>query len=558
MRSTSGNVLPFILIALSLQLLGQGSFADEQTDYKERVSATLDDVDKLVAKGPFDATWESLQEYEIPTWYKDAKFGIFIHWGVYSVPAYGNEWYPRRMYIDSKGNKERSLFNHHKETWGPQSRFGYKDFIPMFRAEDFDAEAWAKLFKEAGARYVVPVAEHHDGFPMYDCSFTNWDSTQMGPKRDVVAELAEAIRAQDMRLGVSSHRAFNWAYFARRDDFDTVDPANEGLYGKSLPWLFTEEAKNHRNPWPPHDKQFKDDWLARTAELVEKYDPALVWFDFGIASHQVKSFDENPFASHLQRFAACYYNHASQRGNSAIINYKWNAYPEKAAVLDLERSKMEKIRYPFWQTDTAVSSSSWGYTENQKYKTTDRLVDDLIDIVAKNGCLLLNVGPKANGKIPEEDQRILREIGDWLEINGEAVYGSRPWSIYGEGPTETATGHLSEWKNKPFTAQDIRFTKKDGAVFAICLGWPGDEIVIKSFSSNSSHTPQGVKDVRMLGTSQSLKWRIDEAGMTIALPGESPCDHAVVFKIECSGTNGLQSQLQPSRDRRSSSLVRAK
>ena len=531
MRFLPYTVLLPIVLLLLFPLFVQVTSAEEVEGYSKQIAKTLEGVEDVIASGPFSATWESLEEYEIPSWYVDAKFGIFIHWGVYSVPASGSEWYPRRMYIETKSDKQ-SLFDHHRKAWGPQSEFGYKDFIPMFRAEKFDATDWAKLFREAGARYVVPVAEHHDGFPMYDCSFTKWDASEMGPKRDVVAELAKAVRDEGMRLGVSSHRAFNWAFFVRQDDFDTADPNYEGLYGRSNPWLYTEEAKDHQNPWPLHDKQFKDDWLARTAELVQKYDPALVWFDFGIATRQVETYDTNPFAGHLQRFAAYYYNYASQKGDSAIINYKWNAYPEKAAVLDLERSKMDDIRYPFWQTDTAVSSSSWGYTENQKYKSTDRLVDDLADIVAKNGCLLLNVGPRPDGTIPKEDQRILREIGQWLEINGEAIYGSRPWSIYGEGPTKTATGHLSEWKNKPFTSEDIRFTKKDGAVYAICLGWPEDEMVIKSFATSSSHSPQNVQRVSMLGDSQSLKWHTDEAGMKIALPEKRPCEHAFTFKIE--------------------------
>ncbi|MEM8945344.1 MAG: alpha-L-fucosidase [Planctomycetota bacterium] len=505
--------------------------AETAIDNSTKVEEALELVNGVVEAGPYAATWKSLEEYEIPEWYLDAKFGIFIHWGVYSVPAYGNEWYPRRMYIDSGTGDKKSPFNHHIETWGPQSKFGYKDFVPLFKAERFDPAEWAKLFEDSGARYVVPVAEHHDGFPMYDCSFTPWNAAEMGPKRDVVKELATEVRSRGLKFGVSSHRAFNWAYFVRRDDFDTADPECESLYGKSYPWLATEDAKDHRSPWPPMDEDFKNDWLARTAELVQEYDPDLVWFDFGIAQDRSKSHAENPFADYLQRFAAYYYNHALQRGGSAIINYKWNAFPESAAVLDLERSKMDEIRHPFWQTDTAVSSSSWGYTENQKYKTVDRLIDDLVDIVSKNGCLLLNVGPRSDGTIPEEDQRILREIGQWLAVNGEAIYGTRPWKTYGEGPTGTATGHLSESKNKPFTAKDFRFTKKGNALYAIGLAWPTEPIEIASLARSTDKLGDEIAKVTLLGSDATIDWKHTATSLTIDLSSVAPQPNAYVLKV---------------------------
>ena len=499
----------------------------------EKIGNVIDKIEETAHAGPFQPTWKSLENYKIPEWYKDAKFGIFIHWGVYCVPAYSNEWYPRWMYVD-KSIWGLNIYQHHRQTYGPQAKFGYKDFIPQLTAEQFDADRWAGLFREAGAKYVVPVAEHHDGFPMYDCSYTKWNAAKMGPKRDVVGELEKAVRKQGMRFGVSSHRAFNWVYYFRRPDFDTVDPENCGLYGRNLPYLnrdgFINVDKNH---WPPHDKQFKDDWLARTCELVDKYQPDLVWFDFAIAPNWVKTYDTNPFADHLELFAAYYYNKAAARGADAIINYKFNAFPEKAAVLDLERSKMDAIRRPFWQTDTAVSENSWGYIKDHKYKPVDRLVDDLVDIVSKNGCLLLNVGPRPDGTIPEHEQQMLREIGQWLKVNGEAIYNTRHWKIFGEGPTRTATGHLSEDKNKPFTAEDIRFTSKGNVLYAIALAWPeGGELTIKSLKSNSPHYPQQIATIKMLGSDAELEWTRDKTGLKIALPQTKPHEHAYVFRIE--------------------------
>ncbi len=499
----------------------------------EQIDAAVQKARQVASQGPFEPTWESLENYEIPQWYKDAKFGIFIHWGVYCVPAYMSEWYPRMMYIDQdtwRGN----AFRHHRETYGPHAKFGYKDFIPKLTAKKFDAAGWAALFKEAGAKYVVPVAEHHDGFPMYDCSYTNWSAAKMGPKRDIVGELEEAVRSKGLKFGVSSHRAFNWAYYGRRADFDTVAPKNSGLYGRDIDYLYTEGFANYgKNHWPPHDKAFKDDWLARNCELVDKYNPDLVWFDFGIAPKWIESYDTNPYAGHLKLFTAYYYNHAAKNKGSAIINYKFNAYPEKAAVLDLERSKMDRIREPFWQTDTAVSTNSWGYVKNHKYKPVNRLVDDLIDIVAKNGCLLLNIGPKPDGTIPEHEQEMLREIGRWLTINGEAIYGTRPWNTYGEGPTGTVTGHISEQKNKPFTGEDIRFTTKGDSLYAILLDWPrGDAVTIKTLKSGVE-TPGGkIAKVRLLGSDAPVGWAQDARGLTISLCKDKPCDHAFVVKID--------------------------
>jgi alpha-L-fucosidase len=506
-----------------------GDFHELRAD--EPLDSLVSQARRIAAAGPFQPNWQSLEGYEVPTWYKDAKFGIFIHWGVYCVPAYLSEWYPRFMYIDQdtwRGN----AYQHHRETYGPQAKFGYKDFIPQLTAEKFDATRWAELFEQAGARYVVPVAEHHDGFPMYDCSLTKWNAVQMGPRRDIVGELARAVRAKGLKFGVSSHRAFNWAYFGRRADFDTVDPQNFGLYGRDIDYLYDKGFADYKkNPWPPHDKQFKDDWLARTCELVDKYQPDLVWFDFGIAPSWVTSYNENPFAEHLQVFAAYYYNRAAEKKSSAIINYKFHAFPEKAAVLDLERSKMDRIRRPFWQTDTAVSTNSWGYVKNQKYKPVNRLVDDLVDIVSKNGCLLLNIGPKADGTIPVHEQEMLRDIGQWLSVNGEAIYGTRPWNVYGEGPTGTATGHLSEKKNKAFTAEDIRFTTKDGILYAVALAWPQDgKINIARLGTGQSDIR--ISHIELLGSHADIAWERSKAQLTVTMPDKQPCDHAYVLKIQ--------------------------
>ncbi|QDU89748.1 Alpha-L-fucosidase [Pirellulimonas nuda] len=524
-----------IVALFGTHLSGVHAFAQAPRDPTQPhplVEPSLAKIDAGIAEGPFRAEWSSLEGYEIPQWYKDAKFGIFIHWGAYSVPAFGSEWYPRQMYIKQERRGD-DFFQHHLAVYGPQKTHGYKDFIPQFKAERFDAEAWAKLFKETGARYVIPVAEHHDGFPMYDCSFTRWDATQMGPKRDVIAELSKAVRNEGMKFGVSSHRAFNWMFYVRDESYDNADPQYADLYGRPMPFLYAEDAWDYKKHFTPQDQQFKDDWLARSCELVDKYQPDVFWFDFGITPKQDASYEDNSYAEYLKRFAAYYYNRSSAWPDGVgIINYKFNAFPEGAAVLDKERSKMAAIRKPFWQTDTAVSESSWGYTKNQRYKTPDRLVDDLVDIVSKNGCLLLNVGPRADGVIPEEDQAILRAIGGWLKINGEAIYDTTYWKTYGEGPTSVSTGHVSEAQDKPFTAEDLRFTTRDGVLYVTGLAWPEDNrVTVRSLASGGEYFPEEIASITMLGSDEVLKWTRNAKGLTVQLPKERPSEFAYVLKV---------------------------
>ena len=483
------------------------------------IDATLKTIDKVAADGPFQPTWDSLAKYKVPDWYQDAKFGIFIHWGVYSVPAFGNEWYPREMY--NADESRRGIYQHHLDTYGPPSKFGYKDFIPMFKAEKFDAAAWADLFKKAGARYVIPVAEHHDGFPMYDCSYTAWNAAKMGPKRDVIGELAAAVRRKGMVFGLSSHRVENWWFYGegRKIESDVTDERYRGLYGPARDRKESEDQKT------PPDQRFLSDWLLRCCELVDKYQPQVVWFDWWIAQPAV-----HPY---LKTFSAYYYNRGAQWSKGVAINYKKHggeSYPDTAGVLDIERGQLAATRDLFWQTDTSVSKTSWGYVTNHEYKTVDSIVDDLVDIVSKNGCLLLNIGPKPDGTIAEPEQQMLLAIGQWLKINGDAIYGTRPWRVFGEGPTQVAEGSFGEKDRKEFTAQDIRFTTKGKTLYAIVLGWPADgKVGIRSLSKDKSQ----VKRVRLLGHRGKLDWKQTADGLEVSLPAKAPCEYAVTLEIQC-------------------------
>ena len=495
-------------------LIWQGSVQK----YDGQRKSILDQVDREARSGTFQPTWESLKHYETPTWYEDAKFGIFIHWGLYAVPAFDSEWYPRNMYL--QGSK---AFGHHVATYGPQSKFGYKDFIPQFKAEKFDAKAWAELFRRAGAKYVVPVAEHHDGFPMYDTGLSDWSAAKMGPKQDIVGELATAVRAAGLHFGASSHRAEHYFFMngGREFDSDVRDPRYAAFYGPAHAGV---TDKNHAE-WAGHpDPAYLNDWLARTAEIVTKYHPEVLWFDWWINTKE--------FEPYLQRLASFYYNDAAKNGYAAAINYKYTAYPEGAAVLDIERGQLDAPRALLWQTDTSISVKSWGYIKGDTFKSPESLIQQLVDVVSKHGCLLLNVGPKPDGTIPDEAQRILLDMGRWLGTNGEAVYGTRPWKVYGEGPTKVQGGAFHDTDSASYTAQDIRFTSKGDTLYAIAMAWPGDgQLAIKSLASGGAGDAVTVGNVRLLGWTADVRWKRDSGGLHLTLPGNKPGEYAYVFKI---------------------------
>ena len=509
----------FGIALLGALMLDSASAANSASAADSKTAAhRLKEIDAVVARGPFQPSWASLEGFEVPRWYLDGKFGIFIHWGVYSVPAFGNEWYPRNMY-----KADAPEFKHHVATFGPQASFGYKDFIPRFKAERFDARRWAKLFKDAGAKFVVPVAEHHDGFPMYDYPFTEWSAAKKGPKRDVIGQLSEAVRGEGLVFGASSHRAEHWWFFDQGMTFDSDvrDPAYAGLYG---PAREREAAESQK---APPDQAFLDDWLLRTCEIVDRYRPQLIWFDWWIA--------QPAFQAHLRKFAAFYYNRGVEWKQGVAINYKKHggeSFPDKAGVLDIERGQLAAIRPNFWQTDTAVSKNSWGYVASQDYKTADSIVDDLVDIVSKNGALLLNIGPRPDGTIPEPEEAMLREIGAWLGKNGEAVYGTRPWKVFGEGPTAVIEGPFADTKRKPFTAEDIRFTTKGDTLYAIALAWPETgRLLVRSLARPGGQDDRPVAQVDLVGHEGRVQWEQTGEGLVVKLPAGSPGESALSLRI---------------------------
>ena len=472
----------------------------------------LQKVDQIIAKGPYKPTWDSLMEAPVPRWFKQRRLGIFIHWGVYSVPAYSNEWYSRNMYIPGE-----DAYEYHLKTYGPHKDFGYKDFIPMFRAEKFDAGAWMDLFKRAGAGYVMPVAEHHDGFQMYDSDLSRWNSVQMGPGRDLVGEWKAAAQQRDLQLCLSTHRAEHWFFMSHGKEYDSdvKDPMVKGdFYWPAMP----ERDHFDKFSQPAPDEEYLNDWLARTAELVLRYQPKLLYFDWWI--------QHSAFKPYLQKLAAFYYNCGKQWGEDVMICYKHDAMMFGSGIMEVERGSLADAKpYP-WQTDTAVARNSWCHTQNLVYKSGNEIIINLIDIVSKGGNLLLNVGPKADGSIPDGDRKILEELAAWMDVNGEAIHGAKCWRRFSEGPVHAAEGQFQDGKEVAYTSRDYRFTVNHGAIYAVCLKCPEDgNFMVESLRGAVNHNLpvfQGIiRDVKILGYDGAMTWHQDAEGLHVSAPGLS-------------------------------------
>ncbi|MFN3434122.1 MAG: alpha-L-fucosidase [Sphingomonas sp.] len=519
------------LAALAAPAAAQDARQPWPMDYRAKaVETQLAKVKAGVASGPFRPDWSSLQQFRVPEWFRDAKFGIFIHWGVYSVPAYANEWYSRNMYVPGS-----DAYKHHVATYGPQAKFGYKDFIPMFKAERFDPAAWVRLFGEAGAKYVVPVAEHCDGFAMYQSDFTRWDAADMGPKRDVVGEVAKAARAAGMHFGLSSHRAEHswWYYEGRTYPSDVGDPRYAGLYGPATPIGLPADKADERQDsdllqnWHPPTREFTNDWMARTSELIDKYRPELIYFDWWTSA---------PLYEPLMRdTAAYYYNRSAGWGAPGIIAYKGSQFAEGSAMFDLERGKTDALKLTPWQSDTSVSIKSWGYAKNDQYRTAKSLVSDLIDIVSKNGNLLLNVGPKSDGTIPDEIAGVLRGMGAWLKVNGEAIYGTRPFRYFGEGPTKSGhvrqAGQFTEGKASSFTPADLRFTTRGDTLYILGLERPADgAVLVKTLYAGTPYLDRPIAGIDLLGGG-AVKWQQTARGLAVTLPADTSGGMPYALKV---------------------------
>ncbi len=446
-----------------------------------------------IPTGPFQQTWDSIrQNYKAPDWFSQARFGIFIHWGLYAVPAYHNEWYARHMY--------GAFAQYHTDHYGPPDKFGYKDFIPLFKAEKFDPDAWATLFKKSGAKYVVPCGEHHDGFAMWDSNLTRWCAGKMGPKRDLIGDLARAIKKQGLVFGVSSHRMehHSFMYPTTKVKTDLFDPAYADFYGPPI-----QEGMDAGGA----SQAFQDDWLARCQELIDKYQPQMLWFDAGV--------DAPEYRPILLRCETFYYNRAAKWGKQVTLSTKDSRLA--GSVLDFEKAGRgpKGVLPGAWQIDDQIATNSWGYINDIKYRSTASIINELIDASSKGGNLLLNISPKADGTIPDEQQQILLAVGKWLDTNGETIYGSRPWTRSSEGP--------------------FHFTTNHDALYAI--GRSGPTAVFPSLAKGTAGT---VERVTLLGHPGTLAFTQDSGGLTVPMPADTPGPYPPVLKITGPGLTPQQ------------------
>ncbi len=472
------------------------------------VEAAVRGIPVPMAKGEIQPSWDSLKaHYKVPAWFAEARFGIFMHWGLYTVPAYHNEWYEKHMYA--------SALKWHTENFGDPEVFGYKDFIPKFTAAKWDPAAWAELFEKAGAKYVIPTAEHHENFANWDSDVTPFNSVKMGPHRDLIGDLSKAVRARGLKFGVSNHGIENFTF---------INPTKElrARLEEKKADLFDPKWADFYNVADRSDeacRRFLINWAMRNAELIDKYQPDMLWFDNGVDQRYL-----DPIKLWV---AAYYYNRASEWGKEVSLSTKKAAYAPSGtnvatigSIIDFEKIGARSpsgIRTGDWQVDDPIGST-WGYTTGMRISAAPAIIGRLVDTVSKNGNYLLNISPQADGTISEEQQATLLAVGAWLKVNGEAIYGTHAWTQYGDG--EDARGR---------DAVLVRFTVKGEALYVILTGnvRPGAQVTVKSLGTSAG----AMKSATMLGTGAAIVATQSEAGLTVKLPEKLPAEHGVVVKV---------------------------
>jgi alpha-L-fucosidase len=508
-----------------------------------------------IASGPFKPDWNSLTNYQAPEWFRDAKFGIWAHWGPQCEPEHG-DWYARSMYEEGNGN-----YKSHLAEYGHPSTNGFKDVIHQWKAANFDPDKLVKFYKDNGAKVFMALANHHDNLDLYDSKHQPWNSVAVGPQKDLIGGWAAAARKHGLRFGVSVHASHAWMWYEPAQGADKTGPLAGVPYdgrltkadGKGLWWdgLDPQDlyAQNHA-PGKYHwqwdatkgssvpDAAYMEKFFKRTQQLWDDYHPDQIYFDDTVLPfHGVT--DEVGL-----NLAAHFYNTRPAKNNrtEAVMNgKKLNETQRRAMVYDIERGKAESILPQPWQTDTCIGS--WHYDANifkhHYYKSAASVVRMLADIVSKNGNLMLSVPLQRDGQPDADEIKIVSEIGAWLKVNGEAIYATRPWKIYGEGPSTQSSekGHFdgqTDVSKKPFTAEDIRFTQsKNGrTLYAIVLEIPKDgKVTVKSLASNSENRPGKIGSVRLVGGGK-LKFTRDEAGLHVSLPEKFDGKIAFALKIK--------------------------
>lgn len=486
----------------------------QMNDYLQR-------IDSVIENGKYKDDWQSIAKYPVARWYKDAKFGIFIHWGVFTVPEYFSEWYPRLMYY--KGNP---AYWHHKKKYG--KGFNYRDFIPMFKAENFDADDIVKAIKDCGAKFVMPVAEHHDGIKLYDSELSEWTTPRLPVHRDFLAEYKVACEKNDVVFSTSSHRAEHFWFMngGKTIGFknETQDDKYRELYGEcanvhkrnNLKTLLKQE-----HGIEPTEAWLKD-WLVSSCDLIDRYQPSSLFFDWWVSY--------KAFRPYIKKFLAYYYNRSVEWGKEVCVYYKSDAIMYNCAVFDRERGQLENVSPYIWQGETSTAYNSWSYCSTNKFKSPEIIACNFLDVISKNGCFVLNIGPKADGSICDEEKHILNKLGKFTKENAEAIWGTQPYKTFGEGKKQKG-GSFNERLN--YTSRDYRFTCKTGIVYAFALKPNGKkEFKIKTLADTMDMFHCVIKGVSVLGSDVKVSFTQNKKYLTIKLSEKVKETMPICFKIE--------------------------
>ncbi|MCJ8209009.1 alpha-L-fucosidase [Mucilaginibacter sp. RS28] len=514
--------------------------------------------DLKITPGTYKASWSSLESYkQAPDWFRDAKFGIWAHWGPQCEPEAG-DWYARNMYI--QGSRQYQL---HVKRYGHPSKFGFKDVIHLWKAEHFDPEQLMALYKNAGAKYFVALAAHHDNFDLWDSKYQPWNAVNMGPQKNLVSKWADAAKKAGLRFGVSIHARSAWSWYEVAQLSDTTGAMAGVPYdgkltradGKGLWWegydpqdlyeqrhtpsIYARDRKlQSKFPGEPASTAYNMKFYNRVLDVVDKYEPDLVYFDdyklpLGVKDDREK-YSLNLVANIYNRNAA---RHSGK--NEAVINTKsLTGSEQKCLVNDLEVGTERSINPIPWQSDACIGN--WHYQKDVHYKDAKSVIHALADVVSKNGNLLLSVPIKADGTLDDQEKKILKEIGEWMAVNGNAIYGTRPWTRYGEGPSlekyipDNGKGAMPLFRKKSdaYTEADIRFTQKEGSLFAICMEWPASgKVCITSLKGISKEQLDAIK-ATMLGYNGPLELNSTSKGLEIALPSAPPNPIAYVIRLD--------------------------
>lgn len=462
-----------------------------------------------IASGPFQPTMDSLAQYEYPDWFRDAKFGIWAHWGPQSVPMDG-DWYARGMYEPGSGH-----YNYHVAHYGHPSKFGYKDIIPLWKAERWDPARLMKLYKKAGAKYFVSMATHHDNFFLWNSRIHPWNAVQMGPHKDVVGIWQREAKKNGLKFGVSEHLGASFTWFQPSHGADKTGPMAGVPYDGADPnyaELYHEKAEPGDTAWYSNNPKWQQKWYTSIKELIDNYHPDLLYSDGSL-----------PFGNEVGLSMVAHFYNSIPNGV-----YSCKQKSEGRWVEDLERGNMAKIDPHPWQTDTSIGD--WFYNRNWKYRPINWVVSTLVDNVSKNGNLLLNVVQRPDGSIDPEVETMLEQMAKWIEVHGEAIYGSRPWQVYGEGAVRARGGSFSE--DFGYTAKDIRFTTQGPTLYAISLAYPeSNELLIRSLAKTEEPAQNQITNVSLLGYKGKLEWHQSKEGLLVKLPAKRVSEITVGLKI---------------------------